>query len=263
MADELEAGRALAGGCAGLAGRRWRRHRHDHTGQPHVRREDGEVGTEERGHRSGCDRVDRQREVEPATPSSRSTVKVPKIQPGKTMTLTVHHDAAKSAGGYAHVLDGNQDPGAAGESGVAPNGDDYVWHLSSAPSTKFKMVYTGTYEYTSTRRPAAAAVPTRPARTPGPRPRSSTSAPPARTTRRTTRPPRSTPAGAPRSTATTTHVSCTIQTPGGYQWVTKRTNAKYKDTTPISFIGRSSHRRRPAPRAPPRDGTHERLHVRR
>jgi hypothetical protein len=174
-------------------------------------------------------------------------VKVPKIQPGKTMTLTVHHDAAKSAGGYPHVLDGNQDPGAAGESGVAPNGDDYVWHLSCAPSTKFKMVYAGTYEYTYNQ--TASGLP----------PTDETGS---YTWTQTQIIDVSSPSPYNSQYESTTtldasgsstldgndlHVSCTIQTPGGYQWVSKRTGGKYKDGAPISFSWSIA--------TPPRPGT--------
>ncbi len=162
-------------------------------------------------------------------------VKVPKLQPGKTMTLTVHHEAAKSSGGYPHLLDGNQDPGAAGESGVAPNGDDYVWHLSCAPSTKFKMVYTGTYEYTHTQ-------------TPDQLPPTNESGSYTWTQTQVIDISNPSPYNSEYDTTTTfdasgtysldgnaLHVSCTIQTPSGYGWVRKRTGGKYKDGTPISF----------------------------
>ena len=162
-------------------------------------------------------------------------LKVPKVQPGKTLTLTVHHGAAKSAGGYAHVLDGNQDPGAAGESGVAPNGDDYVWHLSCAPSTKFKMVYTGTYEYTYNQ--TASGLPPTDER--GSYTWTQTqiidvsSASPYNSSYDSTTTLDA--SGSYTLDGNALHVSCTIQTPGGYQWVAKRTGGKYKDGTPIGF----------------------------
>ena len=163
------------------------------------------------------------------------------------MTLTVHHNAARSAGGYAHELDGNQDPGGAGESGVAPNGDDYVWHLSCAPSTKFKMVYSGTYEYTYTQ--TASGLP----------PTNETGS---YTWTQTQIVDISSPSPYNSQYDSTTtldasgsstldgndlHVSCTIQTPGGYQWVTKRTGGKYKDSSAISFSW--------SIQSPPRPGT--------
>lgn len=163
-------------------------------------------------------------------------LKVPKVQPGKTVTLTVHHGAAKSAGGYAHALDGNQDPGAAGESGVAPNGDDYVWRLSCAPSTKFKMVYSGTYEFTYSQ--------TGPQMVPTNETGSYTW-----TQTQTVSVSSASPYNSEYDSTTTLdasgsstldgpglHVTCTIQTPGGYQWVAKQTGTKYKDSTPIGFL---------------------------
>ena len=162
-------------------------------------------------------------------------MKVPKIQPGKTMTLTVHQSAAKSAGGYSHALDGNQDPGDAGESGVAPNGDDYVWHLSCAPSTKFKMVYTGTYEYTHTQTPNGS-FPT------------NESASYTWTQTQVVEISNPSPYNSEYDITTTydasgtsslergpLNVSCTLQTPSGYSWVRTRTEGKYKDGMPISF----------------------------
>jgi hypothetical protein len=162
-------------------------------------------------------------------------LKLPKVQPGKMMTLTVHHEAAKSAGGYPHLLDGNQDPGAAGESGVAPNGDDYVWHLSCAPSTKFKMVYTGTYELTHTQ-------------TPNNLPPTNESGSYTWTQTQIIDVSSPSPYNSQYDSTTTLdasgsysldgnalHVSCTIQTPSGYGWTRNKTGGKYKDGTPIGF----------------------------
>jgi len=162
-------------------------------------------------------------------------LKVPKHQPGKTLTLTVHQSAAKSAGGYPHALDGNQDPGGAGESGVAPNGDDYVLHLSCVPASTFKMVYSGTYDYSYSQ-----TVPQLP-------PTNETGSykwtqtqivsltaagPYTSETLSTTTLDAS---GSSKLDGNALHVTCTIQTPQGYQWVSKRTGGKLADTSPVSF----------------------------
>jgi hypothetical protein len=59
---------------------------------------------------------------------------IPKSTTGSEVTLTVQKDRAKGADGSSlnQWLDGNQHPG---ESGVAPNRDDYVWHVPCTNAT--------------------------------------------------------------------------------------------------------------------------------
>jgi hypothetical protein len=73
-------------------------------------------------------------------------VNVPSGTSPGVITLTVGaHDAVAAPGGEPNQwLDGNQDP--AGQSGVAPNGDDYTWQVPCTPDTyPVKIVYTGTF----------------------------------------------------------------------------------------------------------------------
>jgi hypothetical protein len=64
------------------------------------------------------------------------------------LTLTVHAHRAIAAGGKNpnDWLDGNTDP--AGDSGVAPNGDDYEWQVPCAPTVT--ATYGGTADVTDT-----------------------------------------------------------------------------------------------------------------
>jgi hypothetical protein len=73
-------------------------------------------------------------------------VTIPKDQPEKSMTVTVHQDKALADPGTAdnHHLDGDQDP--ADKSGLAPNRDDYVYRLActDAAVVTVEVHYTGT-----------------------------------------------------------------------------------------------------------------------
>ena len=73
-------------------------------------------------------------------------ITIPKDQPEKSMTVTVHQDKALADPGTDdnHHLDGNQSP--ADKSGEAPNRDDYVYRLSctNAAVLNVEVRYTGT-----------------------------------------------------------------------------------------------------------------------
>ncbi len=160
-------------------------------------------------------------------------LRVPKTQPGKTITLTVHQNAARSATSYPHALDGNQNPSA---SGVAPNRDDYVAQLSCAPSKKYKMVYTGTYDETYSQTGPYQAPDTETASyqwTQTQIVRLSAPGPYTSETDSTTTLAASGTLKRDRSGGL--QISCAIQTPQDYQWVTKRTGGKLASNTPVSF----------------------------
>jgi hypothetical protein len=73
-------------------------------------------------------------------------ITIPKDQPEKSMTVTVHQDQALADPGTDdnHHLDGDQDP--ADKPGLAPNRDDYVYNLSctNAAVVNVEVRYTGT-----------------------------------------------------------------------------------------------------------------------